>query len=91
MGEEPALDSYLTLRRDARTPELEKELAVMYTMVGDVIKVVTREGIDPDTVKTNKEHPLPQEFYDLVARNKNHKNPFQDGELKKKTGASLKK
>ena len=53
MGEEPALDSYLTLRRDARTPELEKELTVMYTMVGTVIKEVTREGINPTSVTTN--------------------------------------
>ena len=72
MGEEPALDSYLTLRRDARTPELEKELTAMYTMVGTVIKEVTREGTNPTSVTTNAQHPLPQEFYDLVARNKNH-------------------
>ena len=38
MGEEPALDSYLTLRRDSRTKDLEAELKAMYDLVEAIVK-----------------------------------------------------
>ena len=38
LGEEPALDSYLTLRRDARTEKMKKEVKKMYDIMTNVVK-----------------------------------------------------
>ena len=42
MGEEPALDSYLTLRRDARTPDMIKSVKEMNTKMQSVVKFATK-------------------------------------------------
>ena len=42
MGEEPALDSYLTLRRDARTPDMIKSVDSMNTKMQSVVKFATK-------------------------------------------------
>ena len=42
MGDEPALDSYLTLRRDARTPDMIETVDSMNTKVQSVVKFATK-------------------------------------------------
>jgi len=42
MGDEPALDSYLTLRRDARTPDMIKSVDSMNTKMQSVVKFATK-------------------------------------------------
>ena len=42
MGDEPALDSYLTLRRDARTPDMITSVDSMNTKMQSVVKFATK-------------------------------------------------
>ena len=41
LGEEPALDSYLTLRRDARTPKVIEATGEMHAKMEQVVKQAT--------------------------------------------------
>ena len=42
MGDEPALDSYLTLRRDARTPDMIESVKKMNVKMQKVVKFATK-------------------------------------------------
>ena len=42
MGDEPALDSYLTLRRDARTPDMIESVTKMNVKMQKVVKFATK-------------------------------------------------
>ena len=76
LGEEPALDSYLTLRRDARTEKMKKEVKKMYDIMTNVVKQATVQDNDPKTFASNSENTLPKHFYDMVAKHRNNSNPF---------------
>ena len=91
MGEEPALDSYLTLRRDARTPDMIESVAEMHKLMEGVVKHATAHGIKADTFASNKNNPLPQHFYDQVAKYKGNTNPYSKKAMAKKAGKAGKK
>ena len=48
-----------------------------------VVKQATAVGIKADTFQTDKKNPLPQHFYDQVARFRNNVNPFDKKEAPK--------
>ena len=50
----------------------------MHELMEKVVKQATAVGIKAETFQTEKKNPLPQHFYDQVAKFKNNANPFEN-------------
>ena len=48
----------------------------MHELMEKVVKQATAVGIKAETFQTEKKNPLPQHFYNQVAKFKNNANPF---------------
>ena len=85
LGEKPALDSYLTLRRDSRTTTVQKKLKVMHDAVEKVLAEAAKDK-EVNQFSVNKDYPtLSKVFYDQVFKYKDAENPYLKPEDKKTT------
>lgn len=55
---------------------MKKEVKNMHILMEGVVRKATGAGIDPASFVSNKKNPLPQQFYDNVAKYRNSSNPF---------------
>ena len=53
-----------------------ESVAEMHKLMEEVVKHATAQGIKADTFVSNKKNPLPQHFYDQVAKYKGNSNPY---------------